>query len=170
VQTEELDYPQTNPDAGSGYHSPLPESSPLSSCSANFHDRYPGHLTAEQQQKLDEFRQQLVDAGYTERLDTPSLVPSLFSAIGHLLTCQQCRFLRARKYDVQKAFIMFTDCEQWRTDFGVDEISKTFVFTENPLVTVYYPRYYHKNDKVCLSRVPFLGVEADFAGRPTGVH
>jgi hypothetical protein len=48
---------------------------------------------------------------------------------------------------------MFTDCEQWRKDFGVDEISKTFIFTENPLVTVYYPRYYHKNDKVHASRV-----------------
>jgi len=36
--------------------------------------RYPGHLTPEQQQKLDAFRKQLLEAGYTERLDTPSLV------------------------------------------------------------------------------------------------
>lgn len=43
---------------------------------------------------------------------------------------------------------MFTECEQWRKDFNVDEIVKTFKFDENPLVTVYYPRYYHKTDKV----------------------
>jgi hypothetical protein len=155
VQAEELDYPQTNPDAGSGYHSPLPTSSPLSCHGANSRDRHPGHLTAEQQQKLDEFRERLVDAGYKERLDTPSLVHAPQS-IGHLLTCQQCRFLRARKYDVQKSFIMFTECEQWRKDFGVDEISKSFIFTENPLVTVYYPRYYHKNDKVLCPTCSFL--------------
>lgn len=46
---------------------------------------------------------------------------------------------------------MFTDCEKWRIEFGVDEIVKTFKFDENPLVTVYYPRYYHKTDKVRLS-------------------
>lgn len=43
---------------------------------------------------------------------------------------------------------MFTDCEKWRKDFGVDEIARTFKFDENPMVTVYYPRYYHKTDKV----------------------
>ena len=60
----------------------------------------------------------------------------------------QLRFLRARKFDVEKAYIMFTDCEKWREEFGVDKIVKTFKFDENPLVTVYYPRYYHKTDKV----------------------
>jgi CRAL/TRIO, N-terminal domain len=68
-----------------------------------------------------------------------------------LVTDLQLRFLRARKFDVDKAYIMFTDCEKWRTEFGVDEIIKTFKFDENPLVTVYYPRYYHKTDKVQLS-------------------
>jgi len=43
---------------------------------------------------------------------------------------------------------MFTDCEKWRKDFGVDEISKTFEFDEKPLVSAYYPQYYHKTDKV----------------------
>src|SRR5271170_3619597 len=43
---------------------------------------------------------------------------------------------------------MFSECEQWRKDFEVDEIAKSFKFEENPLVTVYYPRYYHKTDKV----------------------
>lgn len=43
---------------------------------------------------------------------------------------------------------MFTECEQWRKDFEVDEIARSFKFEENPLVTSYYPRYYHKTDKV----------------------
>jgi len=46
---------------------------------------------------------------------------------------------------------MFTECEQWRKDFEVDEIARSFKFEENPLVTVYYPRYYHKTDKVSFS-------------------
>jgi hypothetical protein len=43
---------------------------------------------------------------------------------------------------------MFSECEQWRKDFEVDEIARSFKFEENALVTVYYPRYYHKTDKV----------------------
>lgn len=66
----------------------------------------------------------------------------------HQLTCFQLRFLRARKFDVAKAFLMFTECEEWRKKYGVDEIVKTFKFDEKPLVTVYYPQYYHKTDKV----------------------
>ena len=66
------------------------------------------------------------------------------------LTCLQLRFLRARKFDINKAFIMFSECEQWRKEFGVDELMKSFHFDEKPLVTVYYPQYYHKTDKVCV--------------------
>jgi hypothetical protein len=43
---------------------------------------------------------------------------------------------------------MFTECEKWRKHFGVDEIVKTFSFDEKPLVSAYYPQYYHKTDKV----------------------
>lgn len=32
------------------------------------------------------------------------------------------RFLRARKFDLDKARLMFVANEQWRKDFGVDEI------------------------------------------------
>src|SRR5271163_1489288 len=100
--------------------------------------RHPGHLTPEQEEKLEEFRKRLQDAGYKERLDNASLL----------------RFLRARKFDVQKAYIMFTECEQWRKDFGVDDIVKNFKFDEKPLVTVYYPQYYHKTDKVPYPPLP----------------
>jgi hypothetical protein len=43
---------------------------------------------------------------------------------------------------------MFTECEKWRKEFGVDEIARSFKFEEKPLVSVYYPQYYHKTDKV----------------------
>ena len=43
---------------------------------------------------------------------------------------------------------MFTECEKWRKEFGVDDIAKNFKFTEKKEVTKYYPQYYHKTDKV----------------------
>jgi hypothetical protein len=42
-------------------------------------NRNPGHLTPDQQQKVDAFRKQLREAGYTERLDDASLVRLSFS-------------------------------------------------------------------------------------------
>jgi hypothetical protein len=38
----------------------------------------------------------------------------------------QSRFLRARKFDLAKAKVMFIDCEKWRKDFKVDELYETF--------------------------------------------
>ncbi|BFZ57733.1 cytosolic factor, phosphatidylinositol/phosphatidylcholine transfer protein [Savitreella phatthalungensis] len=103
-------YPQTCPSAGSGY---------------------PGNLTADQQAKLAELRKELENAGYTERIDDPSLL----------------RFLRARKFDVALAKKMFVECEQWRKDFGVDELKKSFDFHEKKEISAFYPQYYHKTDR-----------------------
>jgi hypothetical protein len=83
------------------------------------------------------------------------------------------RFLRARKFDLAKAKAMLLSAEQWRKDFGVDEIAKcvftppfpsttndclitmallplgrSFEFPEKKEVNKYYPQYYHKMDKV----------------------
>ncbi|QSL64775.1 hypothetical protein MERGE_002077 [Pneumocystis wakefieldiae] len=92
---------------------------------------YPGNTTTEQDLKVEELRKGLEEAGFCERLDTPSLL----------------RFLRARKFDVPQAKIMFMDCEQWRKDFGVDDIVKTFCYSEKTDIFKYYPQYYHKEDK-----------------------
>ncbi|KAJ3567684.1 hypothetical protein NP233_g6207 [Leucocoprinus birnbaumii] len=91
-----------------------------------------GNLTPEQQQALDQFKKELQDEGHfvPERMDDATLL----------------RFLRARKFDVAKAKLMLLNCEQWRKEFGVDELIKNFDFKEKELVNAYYPQYYHKTD------------------------
>jgi len=58
------------------------------------------------------------------------------------------RFLRARKFDVAKAEIMITEMEEWREKEKVDDIVKNFAFTELVKISVIYPRFYHKTDKL----------------------
>lgn len=59
-----------------------------------------------------------------------------------------CRFLRARKWDLEAALTMFEAAETWRKEFGVEELYKTFEYPEKEEVNKYYPQYYHKTDKV----------------------
>ncbi|GEQ66485.1 hypothetical protein JCM33374_g148 [Metschnikowia sp. JCM 33374] len=91
---------------------------------------YTSTLTDEQKQILAEFKATLQKLGYTKRLDDANLL----------------RFLRARKFVLEKAKIMFVDCENWRKEFGTDTILEDFHYTEKPLVAKMYPQYYHKTD------------------------
>ncbi|EAL92590.1 cytosolic factor, phosphatidylinositol/phosphatidylcholine transfer protein [Aspergillus fumigatus] len=92
---------------------------------------HPGHTTPEQDAKVDQLRSELEQLGYTDRLDTLTML----------------RFLRARKFDVAAAKAMFIDCEKWRKEFGTDDLVRTFDYKEKPQVFQYYPQYYHKTDK-----------------------
>ncbi|KAI6833665.1 putative phosphatidylinositol transporter [Hortaea werneckii] len=94
---------------------------------------HPGHTTKEQDAAVHQLRMTLEQEGYTKNLDTITLL----------------RFLRARKFDVQLAKQMFTESEKWRAEFGggVDNLARTFDYTEKPEVFKYYPQYYHKTDK-----------------------
>lgn len=92
---------------------------------------YTSNLTNEQKGALEMLRIQLQALGYTSRLDDASLL----------------RFLRARKFDLEKAKTMFVDCETWREAFGTNTILQDFHYTEKPLVAKMYPQYYHKTDK-----------------------
>ncbi|KAF8458220.1 putative phosphatidylinositol transporter [Kalaharituber pfeilii] len=92
---------------------------------------HPGHTTPEQDTAVEKLRAELEKEGYTERLDTLTLL----------------RFLRARKFVHENAKQMFIDCEKWRKEFGVDDLMKNFVYVEKPKVFEYYPQYYHKTDK-----------------------
>lgn len=67
---DDYDFPTTAPEPQSGH---------------------PGHTTPEQDAAVHQFRAELEQLGYTERLDTLTLL----------------RFLRARKFDIQAAKTMY---------------------------------------------------------------
>ncbi|KAJ3140867.1 cytosolic factor, phosphatidylinositol/phosphatidylcholine transfer protein [Irineochytrium annulatum] len=58
------------------------------------------------------------------------------------------RFLRARKYDLVKAKEMFEAYLKWRVEYKVEELVTSFSFPEAAEVQKYYPRFYHKTDKL----------------------
>lgn len=70
---DDYDFPTTAPEPQSGH---------------------PGHTTPEQDAAVTQFRSELEQLGYTERLDTLTLL----------------RFLRARKFDIQAAKTMYVLC------------------------------------------------------------
>ncbi|KAF2738206.1 SEC14 cytosolic factor [Polyplosphaeria fusca] len=95
---------------------------------------HPGWTTPEQDAQVFQLRSLLEQAGYTENLDTLTML----------------RFLRARKFNVEQSKQMFVASEKWRKEYakvGVEELVRTFDYKERPEIFKYYPQYYHKTDK-----------------------
>ena len=58
------------------------------------------------------------------------------------------RFLRARKFDLEKTMEMFKKFLQWRIDMHVDEIRETYELDNLIEVKRLYPHGYHRTDKL----------------------
>ncbi|KAG0539076.1 hypothetical protein BDA96_03G291500 [Sorghum bicolor] len=81
---------------------------------------------------VERFRQCLLDEG---------LLPEHHDDYHTML-----RFLKARKFNIDKAKHMWSEMLRWRKEFGADNIEE-FDYTELDEVVKYYPQFYHGVDK-----------------------
>jgi len=123
---DKYDYPTTAPEVREGH---------------------PGHLTSIQQAQVHQLRELLkkeLEAVYESQEEREAVFER------RLDTLTLLRFLRARKFDVNKSKDMFIECEKWRKETKLDDTLPNWVFLDpqqKKELFKYYPQYYHKTDK-----------------------
>ncbi|XP_057809188.1 phosphatidylinositol/phosphatidylcholine transfer protein SFH9-like [Salvia miltiorrhiza] len=90
-------------------------------------------LDEEEEKAVNAFRQVLIER---------DLLPARQDDYHTLL-----RFLKARKFDLDKTVHMWEEMLKWRKENGVDSIFQDFVYDEYEEVQHYYPHGYHGVDK-----------------------
>lgn len=88
---------------------------------------------AEEEDAVDAFRQVLI---------AKDLLPAAHDDYHTML-----RFLKARKFDLDRTVQMWKEMLNWRNEYRVDYILQEFVFDEYEDVQHYYPHGYHGVDK-----------------------
>ncbi|KAF2752068.1 CRAL/TRIO domain-containing protein [Sporormia fimetaria CBS 119925] len=109
--------------------------------SAQYPASHYGHLTENQQQALDAFKQLSHERGYYTPAD-----PSKNTEASHDDETM-LRYLRARRFIPQDAFTQFKDTEDWRKDQEIDNLYKTIDADEYEQTRRLYPQWTGRRDK-----------------------